>query len=90
MWFPIGLVGFFFVVGGWNQLASTWQKVAGSPVSGSGHTPGFLLGSIVFAACLFIGLRTWWRERAKRRRRKREAQNWQSEPSKHGDNIRFP
>lgn len=90
IWFPIGLVGFFFIVGGWNQLASTWQKASDAPVYGSGHSPGFLLGSIVFAICLFFGLRAWWRERAESRRRKKEALDWQADLRKHGDDIRFP
>jgi hypothetical protein len=90
IWFPIGLVGFFFIVGGWNQLASTWQEDADSPVSGSAHSPGLLLGSIVFAACLFFGLRAWWRERAESRRRMKEALDWQADLRKHSDDIRFP
>ena len=79
IWFPIGLVGFFFIVGGWNQLASTWQKAADAPVSGSGHSPGFLLGSIVFAICLFFGLRAWWREKAEDRRRRKRP--WTGRPT---------
>jgi len=90
LWFPIGFVGFFFIVGGWNQLSSSWLKATGSPLPGSGFSLGLLLGSLVFMFCLFLGFRTWWREKAEIRKRKKENLDWRTDLRKHGNDIRFP
>ena len=90
LWFPIGFVSFFFVVGGWNQLASTWQKATGSPVSGPDQSIGLLLGSLVFGSCLLFGFRAWRRERTERQRQEKEALDWREDLRKHGDRVRFP
>ena len=90
LWFPIGFVGFFFIVGGWNQFASTWLKMTGSPLPGSAHTLGLLLASLIFFCCLLLGFRVWWREQAESRRLKKDARNWRDDLQKHSRDIRFP
>jgi TM2 domain-containing membrane protein YozV len=89
-WFPIGFVGFFFITGGWNQLSSSWLKVTGAPLPGSAHSLGLLFASLIFLFCLFFGYRGWWRERAEKQKKEREAQSWQADLRKHNDDIRFP
>jgi hypothetical protein len=90
LWFPIGFVGFFFIVGGWNQLASTWLKMTGSPLPGSAHTLGLLLASLIFFCCLLLGFRVWWRDQTESRMLKKDARDWRDDLKKHSREIRFP
>lgn len=90
IWFPAGFVGFFFIVGGWNQVSSSWTDVSGGPIPGSGPGYGFAVGSLVFAFCLALGLRSWWRERRERNEDAGSVAHWRSDLKKHGDDIRFP
>lgn len=88
LWYPIGFVGFFFAIGAWNQLASTWPKVTGNPIPGAGSPVGVLVGILVLFACTAMGLRQWWQERSTRKDSR--SRNWKNELTGPDDDIRFP
>lgn len=88
LWYAIGFVGFFFTIGGWNQLSSTWPKVMGTPIPGAGQPVGLLIGTLILFACAGLGIRAWWRDR--RDTRNSRSPDWKSDLTRHSDDIRFP
>ena len=90
LWFPAGFVGFFFILGGWNQISSSFDERAGGASSGSGPGLGLVTGSVVFVLCLFMGLRAWWLERKTHRLSHDSESNWRNELKEHNEDIRFP
>ncbi len=67
LWFPLGFVGFFFTIGGWNQLASTWVNMTGSPIPGADFPIGLMVGSVLLLLCTLKGFLAWQRDRTARR-----------------------
>lgn len=88
LWYAIGFVAFFFIIGGWNQLSSTWQKVTGNPIPGAGQPIGLLVGTLFLFVCVGLGVRAWGLDRQDSRNAR--SPDWKSDLNRHSDDIRFP
>lgn len=88
LWFAIGFVGFFFAIGAWNQLSSTWTKITGDPILGAGQPVGLLVGFFILLVSVGLGFRAWLHDR--REIRDSRSPDWKSDLTRHSDDIRFP
>ncbi|MEZ5276228.1 MAG: hypothetical protein R3F07_07610 [Opitutaceae bacterium] len=90
LWFPAGFVGFFFILGGWNQIRSSFDDPTGRSLLGSGPGMGLVAGSVVFFFCLLMGLRAWWHERTTRGPSDHPESHWRNDLKEHNEDIHFP
>jgi hypothetical protein len=90
IWFPAGFVGFFFIIGGWNQLSRTWQGLTGRPDGGGSLPVGLIVATSVLFICFSFALRAWLKEREERRESHEDRTHWKKELEEDLEDLRFP